>query len=136
MPDGEGGKEYKWHKHNSDGTTCVASQNPEESETSTTIYTRDEDGNTFSGRHVSGKKKKNDDEDDEGITPESEGGGANIISTNEITCEVIDIINFECQNIVLPFNDLANLMPQSSEMMHVNSIYSYDMLHNMQNYFN
>ena len=134
VPDGEGGMERMWHTHNPDGTIDVANENPEESETSTAVYTRDEDGNTISGRHVEGNKK-NGEEDDEGITPESENGGANVMSTPEITYEAINTADFMDQNIASSFNDFANLISQSPEMMQVDSIISNNMLDNMRNNF-
>lgn len=134
VPDGEGGMEKMWHRHNPDGTIDVANQNPEESETSTAVYTIDEDGNSISGRHVEGNKK-NGEEDDEGITPESENGGANVMSTYEIAYEEINTADFMDRNIALSFNDFTNLISQSPEMMQVDSTISNNMLDNMRNYF-
>ena len=78
---GDDGQEYKWHKHNEDGSTSVANSNPEESDEWIPIWKR-QDGET------TGRDKDEEDRlwgnDDDGITPDSEGGGANIVAIDYV----------------------------------------------------
>ena len=110
---GEDGREYKWHKHNEDGSTSVANSNPEESDEWIPIWKR-EDGET------TGRDSEEEDrlwgKKDNKITPESEGGGANIAAIDSM---IYDVYN---QEMVEDLFD-QNL---SGESMFQNDLFSID----------